>query len=63
MLRVHTFGIGSDVSTDLIKNAAIAGNGMYYFIDDPNEIEKNVIDSLSITLFPYLVVESIKLLD
>jgi len=36
---------------------------MYYFIDDPNEIEKNVIDSLSITLFPYLTIENIKLFN
>jgi hypothetical protein len=32
-LRVHTFGIGSGVSTDLIKECAKAGNGMFYFID------------------------------
>jgi secreted protein with Ig-like and vWFA domain len=38
-LRVHTFGIGAGASSDLIKNAAINGNGMFYFIDDPNQIE------------------------
>ena len=30
---VHTFGIGSGVSTELIKNCALAGNGHYTFID------------------------------
>jgi hypothetical protein len=33
-MRVNTFGIGSGASTDLIKNCAKAGVGMFYFISD-----------------------------
>jgi hypothetical protein len=31
-LRVHTFGVGAGASTDLVKNTAIEGGGMYYFL-------------------------------
>jgi von Willebrand factor type A domain len=31
--QVHTFGIGKSVSTELVKNAAMAGRGHFYFID------------------------------
>ena len=38
-LRVHTFGVGSGVSSALIKECAVNGNGKYYFIDKIEEIE------------------------
>lgn len=44
--KVHTFGIGSGVSTELIKSCAEAGDGHYYFIVDPIQIEKKVIFAL-----------------
>ena len=44
--KVHTFGIGSGVSTELIKNSAMAGLGHFYFIDRASEIDKKVLDAL-----------------
>jgi hypothetical protein len=37
---VYTLGIGSGVSKTLIKDCAKAGNGMFYFIENEDEIEK-----------------------
>ena len=44
---VHTFGIGSGASTQLITECAVAGNGKSYFIEN-NAIglERSVIDAL-----------------
>jgi hypothetical protein len=36
--RVHTFGIGSGASTELVKDCAKAGLGHFSFIYDLNEI-------------------------
>lgn len=44
--RVHTFGLGSGASTDLVKNAAGAGAGSYSFIHDSKQIEEKVILAL-----------------
>jgi len=44
--RVHTFGIGDGVSTELIKDSATAGLGHYSFINNPIEIERKVIEAL-----------------
>lgn len=62
-LRVNTFGLGSGVSTDLIKNCAKAGFGMFYFINRADEIEKYVIDALCVTFLPYLVISDLQFLD
>ena len=43
---VHTFGIGSGVSTELVKNCALAGKGHYTFIDNLEEIETKVMQSI-----------------
>ena len=46
---VHTFGIGSGASTDLIVGWANAGNGLSYFIRDSNstsELKRYIIDAL-----------------
>ena len=42
-MKVHSFGIGDGVSTELIKKSAQAGGGHFYFILDPNDIEKKVV--------------------
>jgi hypothetical protein len=46
LCKVHAFGIGAEASVDLIKSCAVAGNGHYYFIDNPSEIEEKVLESL-----------------
>jgi len=43
---VHTFGIGSGASSELVKNCAIAGHGHYSFILRLDEIEQKVIEAL-----------------
>jgi hypothetical protein len=62
-IRFNTFGIGSGVSTDLVKNSAKAGAGMYYFIDKVNDIEKYVIEALCLTLIPYISIKDIQFFD
>jgi hypothetical protein len=62
-LRVHTFGIGSGVSTALVKDCAEAGNGLFFFIDKAEEIEKKVIEALSLNSVPYLNIKGIDFLD
>lgn len=52
--KVHTFGIGNGVSTELIKNCALAGFGHYTFISDLNEIEKKVVQALQRDFLEYL---------
>lgn len=44
--KVHTFGIGSGVSTSLIVDCAKAGFGHYWFIEDVHDIEKKVMESI-----------------
>jgi len=44
---VHTFGIGSGVSTNLITECAKAGRGKHYFVNDKAEgLQRKVIDAL-----------------
>ena len=52
--RLFSFGIGSGVSTDLIKSTAMAGKGKFYFIDDGVDICSKVIQALRETNVPYL---------
>ena len=44
--RVHAFGVGNGVSTELIKGCALAGMGHYSFISKAEEIAKKVIEAL-----------------
>ena len=60
---MHTFGIGSGVSTELIVECAKAGNGNHTFIYDLDEIESKVISSLQKNMFEYLSIQHLKFLD
>eukprot|EP00347_Sterkiella_histriomuscorum_P020358 403338114 len=60
---VHCFGIGDGVSTELVKFCASAGKGHYYFITNPKEIEKKVVDTLRKNFLRYIVVKNLNLLD
>lgn len=61
--KVHTFGIGSGVSTELVKNCAVAGYGHYSFIYNLDEIESKVMSALQKDFLEYLVVQKAQLLD
>lgn len=61
--HVHTFGIGSGASTELIKNCALAGFGHYSFIIDVNEIEQKVIEALQKDYLEYLSIKNAVFLD
>jgi len=52
--RVHTFGIGEEVSIDLVKNAAKAGGGISAFIKNKSEINQKVIAALQKCIMPAL---------
>lgn len=41
--RVHTFGIGDGVSTELIKDVAYAGDGSFYFSINEEELKEKII--------------------
>ncbi len=54
--RCHSFGIGSGVSRELVKGAAIAGKGTYQFIASTTDhMNAKVISSLSHAVRPALV--------
>ena len=54
--RCHSFGIGSGVSRELVKGAAIAGKGTYQFVEDSNDnMNTKVILSLTKAVRPALV--------
>lgn len=61
--KVHTFGIGSGASTELIKKCAQAGHGHYSFIYNLDEIEKKVIEALQKDFLEYLSVKEALILD
>jgi len=61
--KVHTFGIGSGVSTELIKNSAMAGLGHFYFIDRAIEIDKKVLDAMQRNKYEYLVIKKVQAYD
>ena len=54
--RCHSFGIGSGVSRELVKGAAIAGKGTYQFVEDSTDnMNTKVILSLTKAVRPALV--------
>jgi hypothetical protein len=59
--RVFTFGIGQDVSKDLVENIARAGNGDCCLIKsvDSSNIEETVLQQLNKALKPALTNVSI----
>lgn len=59
--RVHTFGVGSGASEELIKNVAFKGNGHYYFIYEESELEEKVVLALSKTRFSYQILQKVLL--
>jgi hypothetical protein len=60
---VHTFGIGSGVSTELIMEAAAAGQGEYYFFNNKAEgLKANVVDSLYAAMELLFFIKSIELM-
>ena len=61
--RVHTFGVGSGASEELIKNVAFKGCGHYYFIYEESELEEKVVSALSKTRLNYQVLQKVLLRD
>ena len=61
--RVHSFGIGSGASIDLVKESAQAGCGSHFFIYNNNEIEEKVILALQRNFLPIRLIEEVVLVD
>ena len=61
--RVHTFGVGSGASEELIKNVAFKGFGHYYFIYEESELEEKVVSALSKTRLNYQVLQKVFFCD
>jgi len=51
--RLHAFGIGSGVSSELIRGCAEAGEGNAEFIYTPSQIEGTVINAMQKNVVPY----------
>jgi len=50
--RVHTLGIGSGASSQLVKEAAGAGSGSYFFVEHTDKLEETVIKALQKNYIP-----------
>lgn len=50
--RVFTFGIGSGVSTDLVKDVARAGKGKAVFISGKDRMQSRVMEVMNIAMSP-----------
>jgi len=61
--RLHTFGIGSGASEELIKQCASRGLGQFYFIYNGEEIEECVVAALCKTRLSYLILQKATLFD
>ena len=61
--RLHTFGVGSGASEELIKQCAFKGFGHFYFIYQEEEIEEKVVSALTKTRFNYQILQNVKLYD
>lgn len=61
--RVHTFGIGSGASSELIKDCAFAGQGHYSFIYKLEEIELRVMEALQKDFLEYLSIQEASFLS
>lgn len=60
---MHTFGVGSGASEELIKQCAFKGFGNYTFIYNMDEIEEQVIAALSKTKLNYKLLHKMALYD
>eukprot|EP01022_Parablepharisma_sp_SALTPOND_P004413 TRINITY_DN120238_c0_g1_i1.p1 TRINITY_DN120238_c0_g1~~TRINITY_DN120238_c0_g1_i1.p1 ORF type:complete len:840 (+),score=109.49 TRINITY_DN120238_c0_g1_i1:77-2596(+) len=58
--RLHTVGIGSGASSYLIKEAALAGKGVYDFVTGGEEITPKITNLLAASLMPVLIGTSVK---
>ena len=61
--RVHTFGIGSGASKQLIVDCAKEGMGNHCFIYNQSEIEEKVVSSLTKMRLNMTVISSLKFYD
>ena len=53
--RVHTFGVGSGVSEELIKQVAFKGLGHHYIIYNEQELEERVVSAVGKTRLNYKI--------
>lgn len=52
--RIHTFGIGSGCSKDLVLEVARAGRGTYSFVEETDNLKAKVINALKKATEPSL---------
>ncbi len=50
--KIHTFGVGSDCSVDLVTRVAAAGKGICSLVRDTQDLRGVVIDALAKSLEP-----------
>ena len=60
---MHTIGVGSGVSTQLINEAAEAGCGCAYFVYNPDELEETVILALQKNYVSAKLIKSVTAFD
>ena len=53
--KIHAIGIGSSFDKKLIQNAGLQGKGTYYFVNNINDVNIVIIQSLSKCLREYLL--------
>ncbi len=60
---MHTLGVGNGCDTNLITRCAFVGLGNHCFIQNMNEVDSKVIETLSKTQLEYLLIEDARILN
>ncbi len=60
---IQALGIGPNVDKDLIRRCALNGRGNSYFIENYEETEAKLVESVAKTRLEYLLIKELTIMD